>query len=74
MSHEVLWEPTKDQTQGWESKDEEGMVKEGSEPTGNIAGLSEMNRSTMGVGMPKLTQTGQLQIMQGKSDVIIKLQ
>jgi hypothetical protein len=74
MSHEVLWEPTKVQTQGWESEDEEGMVKEGSETTGNLAGLLEMNRSTMGDGMPKLTKAGQLQIMQGKSNVIIKLQ
>ena len=57
MSHEVLWEPTKNQNQGWESKDEEDMVKEGSEPTGNSAGLSDKDRATMEDSMPKLTKT-----------------
>ena len=61
MSYEVLWVPTKKQTQD-------------SEPTGNLAELSDKNRSTMEDGMPKLTKAGQLQIMQGKSVVIIKLQ
>ena len=50
------------------------MVNEGSEPMGNHAGLSDEDRSTMEDGMPKLTKTEQLQIMQDKSDVIIKLQ
>ena len=50
------------------------MVKEGSQPTGDSAGLSDEDRTTMEDGMPKLTKAGQLQIMQGKSDVIIKLQ
>jgi len=53
MSHEVIWKPTKNQTQGGESKED---------------------RATMEDGMPKLTKTEQLQIMQDKSDVIIKLQ
>ena len=67
MSHEVLWVPTKKQT-------EEDMFKEGSQPKDNSAGLSDKDRTTMEDGMPKLTKAGQLQIMQGKSDVIIKLQ
>jgi hypothetical protein len=66
MSHEVLWEPTKKQT-------EEDMVKEGSQPTGDSTGLSDKDRTTMEDSMPKLTNAGQLQIIQGKSDIIIKL-
>ena len=50
------------------------MVEEGSQPTGDSAGLSDKDRTTMEDGIPKLTKAGQLQIMQGKSDVIIKLQ
>ncbi len=50
MSYEVLWLPTKKQTQD-------------REPTGNFAGLSDENRSKMEDGMPKLTKAGQLQIM-----------
>jgi len=64
--------PTKKQTQGGESK--EGIVKEGSKPMGGRAGLSDKDRSTGEDGMPKLTKTEQLQTMQDKSDVIIKLQ
>jgi hypothetical protein len=67
MPHEVLWVPAKKQT-------EEDMVEEGSQPTDDSAGLSDKDRTTMEDGMPKLTKAGQLQIMQGKSDVIIKLQ
>ena len=50
------------------------MIKEGSKPMGDRAGLSDKDRSTMEDGMPNLTKTEQLQIMQDKSDVIIKLQ
>ncbi len=50
------------------------MVKEGNKPMGNRAGLSDKDRSTVEDGMPKLTKTEQLQIMQDKSDVIIKIQ
>jgi hypothetical protein len=60
MPQKVLWAPTKKQT-------EEDMVKEGNQPMDDSAGLSDNN-------MPKLTKAGQLQIMQGKSNVIIKLQ
>ncbi len=62
MSHEVLWEPTKKQ------------IKKDSQPTGDSAGLSNEDRTTMEDGMPKLTKAGQFQIMQGKSNLIIKLQ
>ncbi len=57
-----------------EKQTEEDMVEEGSQPMDNSAGLSDKDRTTMEDGMPKLTKAGQLQIMQGKSDVIIKLQ
>jgi hypothetical protein len=50
------------------------MVNEGSEPTGDSAGLSDKDRATMKDGMPKLTKTEQLQIMQDKADVIAMLQ
>ncbi len=50
------------------------MVKEGSKPTGNRAGLSDKDSSIMEDDMPKLIKAEQLQIMQDKSDVIIKLQ
>ena len=55
MSHQVLWEPTKKQTQVRESK--KGMVKEGNKPMGNRAGLSDKDRSTVEDGMPKPTKT-----------------
>ena len=60
------------QTQGGESK--EDADKESGEPTGNCAGFSEEDRSTIEGGMPKRTIGEQLQEMQDKADFISKLQ
>ena len=64
--------PTSQQTQDGESK--EDVDKEGGESTGTCAGFSDEDRSTMEDGMPKLTNTEQLQKMQDKADVLSKLQ
>ena len=55
-------------------KSKEGADKEGSKPTGNRAGFTGKDRSTMEDGMPKHTIAEQLQKMQDKADVISNLQ
>ena len=55
-------------------KSKEGANKECTKPTGNRAGFTGEDRSTMEDGMPKRTTAEQLQKMQDKSDVISNLQ
>ena len=64
--------PTSQPTQGGESKKD--ADKESGKPTGNCAGLSDKDRSTMEDGMPKCTIAEQLQKLQDKADIISKLQ
>ena len=64
--------PTSQQNQDGESNKD--VDKEVSESTSTCAGSSDKDRSTMEDGMPKLTNTEQLQRMQDKADAISKLQ
>jgi hypothetical protein len=64
--------PNSQQTQGGVSK--ESADKEGSKPSGNCAGFSGEDSSTMEDGMPIRTNAEQLQKMQDKADVISNLQ
>ena len=72
MQTKILQKIASQQTQDEESK--ENVYKERAESTGTYAGLSDKDRSTREDSMPELTKAEQLQIMQDKSDAIIKLQ
>ena len=64
--------PFYQQTHGGESK--EDADKKSGKPTGNCAGFSDKDRSTIEDGMPKGTIAEQLQKMQDKANIISKLQ
>ena len=72
MQNKILQKIASQQTQDEKSK--EDVDKERGKSTGTYAGLSDKDRSSMEDGMPKITKAEQLQIMQEKSDVIIKIQ